>query len=254
VLLLHGFGDTPQTLRYLADDLAAHGYGVRVPLLPGHGRSVDAFDRASHTEWIAAAKSEFAAMRASYSWVALGGLSMGGALAVIVAAEIGDLPALVLLAPYLGMPWYMRVAATFAGVWSDRVGPIASTSDRSVHDPVERAMNLSYSAVTGRAIHELALVAKMAQRALPHVTAPTLLMQSREDNRVQPSVAERAFTSLGATEKRLVFTQGAGHILTVDYGRERVFQEVRAWLGGGPGTVPPEPDVPDGIASVQPLR
>jgi len=254
VLLLHGFGDTPQTLRYLAEDLASHGYDVRVPLLPGHGRTVEAFDRALHTEWIAAARSEFAEMRATYPWVALGGLSMGGALAVIVAAENPDLPALILLAPYLGMPWYMRMAATFAWLWSDRVGPIASTSDRSVHDPVERAKNLSYSAVTGRAMHELASIAKIARRALPHVTAPTLLMQSREDNRVASSVAERAFVALGATEKRLVFTHGAGHILTVDYGRERVFQEVRAWLGGGPGTAPPEPDVTDGVVSVQPLR
>lgn len=253
MLLVHGFGDTPQTLHYLADDLAAHGYDVRVPLLPGHGRSVDAFDRTSHTEWIAAVRSEFAAMRASYPWVALGGLSMGGALAVIVAAEVQNLPALVLLAPYLGMPWYMRATASFSWLWSDLIGPITSISDRSVHDPVERTKSLSYNAVTGRAIRELALVAKMAQRALPHVTAPTLLVQSREDNRVPPSVAERAFVALGVTEKRLVFTQGAGHILTVDYGRERVFQEVRAWLGGGPGTALPEPDVTDGVASAQPL-
>jgi carboxylesterase len=254
VLLLHGFGDTPQTLHYLAEDLAAHGYDVRVPLLPGHGRSVEVFDRTLHTEWIAAARAEFMGMRASHPWVALGGLSMGGALAVIVAAEVKDLPALVLLAPYLGMPCHMRMVAACAGLWSDLIGPISSTSNRSVHDPTERDKNLSYSAVTGRALHELASVEKIARSALPHVTARTLLMQSREDNRVRPLVAERAFAALGAAEKRLVFTKGAGHILTVDYGRERVFQEVRAWLGGGPGTDPPKPDVPDGIQSDQSLR
>jgi len=27
-------------------------------------------------------------------------------------------------------------------------------------------------------------------------------------------------------------------VITVDYGRERVFEEVRAWLGTGPGTSP----------------
>jgi esterase/lipase len=35
---------------------------------------------------------------------------------------------------------------------------------------------------------------------------------------------------LGAREKRLVWTEGAGHIITVDYGRERVFTEVEKWL------------------------
>ena len=33
-----------------------------------------------------------------------------------------------------------------------------------------------------------------------------------------------------ARDKKLVWTQGAGHIITVDYGRERVFNEVESWL------------------------
>lgn len=178
-------------------------------------------------------------MRQEYPWVAVVGLSMGGALCVILAAEFQDIPALVLIAPYLGMPWYMRVASKFAWLWSDLAGPIASTSNRSVHDPAERDRNLSYSAVTGRAVRQLALVMSRARQALPRVKTRTLLIQSREDNRVSAHVAERAFATLGAEEKRLVFTQGAGHILTVDYGRERLFEEIRAWLGAVPAPIPP---------------
>src|SRR5437763_4600283 len=40
VLLLHGGGDTPQTLRYLAEYLHARGYNVRASPLPGHGRTL----------------------------------------------------------------------------------------------------------------------------------------------------------------------------------------------------------------------
>src|SRR3954471_10437562 len=43
VLLIHGAGDTPQTLRYLADYLHVRGFHVVAPLLPGHGRSVRDF-------------------------------------------------------------------------------------------------------------------------------------------------------------------------------------------------------------------
>ena len=92
---MHGFGDTPQTLQYLADDLFAHGYDVRAPLLPGHGRTLSVFDATSHMEWIAAAKAELMAMRARYGWVGVCGLSMGGALATIIAAEVRDIPSLV---------------------------------------------------------------------------------------------------------------------------------------------------------------
>jgi len=69
-----------------------------------------------------------------------------------------------------------------------------------------------------------------ARKALPEVTAPTLIVQSREDPRISPEIAESALQSLGAREKRLVWTEGAGHIITVDFGRERVFTEVENWL------------------------
>jgi hypothetical protein len=36
VLILHGFGDTPQSVSSLALELRAHGYTVRAPLLAGH--------------------------------------------------------------------------------------------------------------------------------------------------------------------------------------------------------------------------
>jgi esterase/lipase len=62
------------------------------------------------------------------------------------------------------------------------------------------------------------------------VQAPTLIIQSREDPRIAPDVAEFALKSLGACEKQLVWTEGAGHIITVDFGRERVFSETETWL------------------------
>lgn len=177
-------------------------------------------------------------MRARYSWSGLAGLSMGGALAVILAAQIADLPSLVLLAPYLGMPLHVRAAAATHRLWSGSVGAIRASSPRSIHDPRERAANLAYGALTGRAVHELALLVAKARRSLSQVTAPTLIVQSQEDNRIPPRVARHALDALGSSSKRLVFTRGAGHIITVDYGRERVFAEVQNWLERGPGTAP----------------
>ena len=198
-----------------------------------------AFDAVRHAEWLSSVKAEILAMRARMPWVGVVGLSMGGALSAILASEIRDIPSLVLLAPYLGMPRHMQLAAATSRLWAGVVGEISSASSASVHDPQERGQGVSYAHVTGHALHELWCVMRMARRALPSVKTPTLLLQSREDNRVAAHVAEDGFARLGAAEKRLVFVEGAGHVLTVDYGKERVFDEVRAWLGGGPGTAPP---------------
>src|SRR5712671_469714 len=110
VLLLHGFGDTPQTLSVLARRLHKAGYGVFVPLLPGHGRTMYAFTRSRADEWIDAARHSLLEMRGRYDGVSVVGLSMGGAIAVILAEEFTDISSLVLIATYLGMPLALRLA------------------------------------------------------------------------------------------------------------------------------------------------
>src|SRR5262245_20127159 len=56
VLLLHGAGDTPQTLRYLADALFARGFHVTAPLLPRHGRLLRDFQHITADELTVAAQ------------------------------------------------------------------------------------------------------------------------------------------------------------------------------------------------------
>jgi carboxylesterase len=230
VLLLHGFGDTPQTLSLLARRLHKSGYSVFAPLLPGHGRNMSTFEKSRADDWVAGAKEAYAQMRLSHDTVSIVGLSMGGALAVLIAAEVDRMPALVLIAPYVGMPWILRAAAATHMVWGRFAGEMNARSPHSIHDPIEREKNLAYGAITGRGLFELSRIVRMARKSLARIKAPTLIIQSREDPRIAPGVAESAFKELGAPEKKLVWVEGAGHIITVDYGRELVFSGVEKWL------------------------
>lgn len=230
VLLLHGFGDTPQTLSLLARRLARNGYGVLAPLLPGHGRSMNAFRNSRADQWVAASRDALREIRERYSTVSVIGLSMGGALALVIAADSAPIASLTLVAPYLEMPAHIRIAAAVHWMWSPLVGEINSRNPLSIHDPIEREKNLAYGAVTGRALFELSKVVRRARKALPAVTSPTLVIMSNEDPRVPTGVGEFALKNLGAGDKKLVVTEGAGHIITVDYGRERVFTEIERWL------------------------
>ncbi|HKO14775.1 MAG TPA: alpha/beta fold hydrolase [Gemmatimonadaceae bacterium] len=233
VLLLHGGGDTPQTLRYLAGFLHARGYAVRAPLLPGHGRTLRDFARVSASGWTEAARAEYGVLREQHDWVAIVGLSMGGALAVQLAAESVELPALGLLAPYLSMPPSIAFAARFARLWGLIVPYVSagvSAARPSIQDEQERIQSLSYGVFAARALRALRETVRRADAALPRVAAPTLMIQSRQDNRISERNGQRAFDRLGASEKRLVWTEGAGHVITVDRGREHVFELVREWL------------------------
>jgi carboxylesterase len=230
VVLLHGFGDTPQTFASLAKRLRDDGFDVDVPLLPGHGRTLREFASSNGSEWLAAARAAHAAMRGRHTRVALVGLSLGGALAAAVAADDPELAALVLLAPYLDTPPLFRMlvrAAPAIGVVLPYVGGEGSNS---ILDPEARAEALAYGATTPQLVRELVRVADTARTSLARVTAPTLYVQSREDNRITEEVARRAFAVIGARTKRLEMLSGCGHVLTVDFCRERVAEMVSGWL------------------------
>jgi len=233
LLFLHGFGDTPQTLRYLADHMHALGWGVRAPLLPGHGRTLDAFATSRADQWVDSAREELVKLRARYESVAIIGLSMGGALATILAGDGGDggdVGALVLLAPYLSMPTRLRRAAGVHRVLGVLFPFLRGGGDRSIRDPNEAARNLAYGFATPRLVFELRRVVERARAAAPTVSAPTLVVQSRQDNRIPPDAAERAFSLFRVPDRRLLWTEGNGHIITVDYGRQAVFAAVADWL------------------------
>ena len=233
ILLLHGGGDTPQTLRYFAEYLYARGYNVRVPLLPGHGRTLREFSTVSAGEWTEAARAAYRELARENRWVALSGLSMGGALAVQLAAEERSIPAVALLAPYVAMPRRVVLAARLSPFWGAAV-PYVSSVDRaaatSIQDQAEAARSLGYGVFTPAALRALRATVGRAIDALPNVTSPTLMIQSRQDNRIPADAAQRAFDRLGAPDKELVWVTGAGHVLTVDFGRDRVFQLVADFL------------------------
>ena len=230
VLLLHGGGDTPQVLSDLAEYLYRRGFSVVVPLLAGHGRGLMELATMNSAAIFADAKRHFDAMRATHHSVAVVGLSMGGALATELVSERDDVAALVLLAPYVAMPVALGRMAALSASWGWLLPYFSSRGEQSIHDRVAAGRALSRGVLTPAALRTLYDFVLRATTALPRVRAPTLFIQSREDNRISRANAERAFALLGAQEKRLEWVEGAGHVITVDFGRERVFELTAAWL------------------------
>jgi carboxylesterase len=229
-LLLHGFGDTPQSVELLAAYLHARGWTVHAPLLPGHGRSLREFSSSRARDWREAARDEYEALRRRHAVVSLVGQSMGGALAILLAVEGPPPSSLVLLAPYLSMlPKVARIARRHRLVWL--VTPyVRGRNEMSIWDPVEKEKSLGYGAAPVRLLPELASLARAASSAVADVRCPTLMVQSRNDNRLLLRDAVRAFERLGAEQKELVTLERCGHVITVDFCREDVFSRTERWM------------------------
>ena len=229
LLLLHGSGDSPQTLRYLGERLNAAGYTVYAPLLPGHGRSPREFARVRASGYMAEARSALDLLRARHGWIGVAGLSMGGALAAQVAAEAADVRVLMLLAPYLAGTPQVAWAARTAPLWGLVQPYLHARGEESVHDPVARTESYAYGIVAPNALRALLETAARGRAALEHIAVPTLVIHSRADNRIPESVANETTATLRAPTERHWVT-GCGHIITVDYCKDVVANLVLAFL------------------------
>lgn len=230
-VLVHGFGDTPQTLERLAHALHAQGWTVRAPLLPGHGRTLEEFHASRGAEWTAAAREAFEQLRARHPAVAIVGLSMGGALATSLAASVGDRAAtLALLAPFLEVAPSGRFLTAMWPVWAIWRAWVPGDAASAIHDPAARAKSLGYGVSSPRALRELRGIVDDASQASRQLQIPTLVVHSRTDYRIPHAAAERAFARLAAPEKELRWVERSGHVITVDRDAEAVIAMVIAWL------------------------
>jgi carboxylesterase len=229
-LILHGFGDTPQSVTTLARALHRRGYTVRAPLLAGHGRTLPEFAASGSKQWLAGAREAFADLRRRCPEVILVGQSLGGVLATLLAAEAPDARALALLVPYFDVPPFVRRILPLEPVMQAVVPYITTSDDRSILDPAARAESLAFGATTPHLTAELARIADRGRAVLSALRLPVLYVQAREDNRIPPTVAERAFAALGSTKKRIEWLEETGHVIAADLQRDRVAALVGDWL------------------------
>lgn len=255
-LVLHGFADTPQSVQVLCDALARAGYAVEAPLLPGHGRTLASLNRADEQQWLAEARAAWLAMRSRHGTCVLAGQSMGGALAVLLAAETPP-AALVLCAPFLSATPAFARAVRWSRLWGLWMPYVETADPRSIRDAEALIASRAYGAATAASMRALSRLMHQARMRLPQVTVPTLLVQSPEDNRVSAAGAEWAFGQLGAAEKELVWRSGEGHVLLADRGRDAVSALAVQWCQRFAGPRRPEGaagDDPGGATRGRPVR
>jgi carboxylesterase len=220
VLLVQGFTGSPASMVPWGRYLAGHGLGVAVPRLPGHGTTWQELNRTRWADWYGEVERAFEKLRANCDQVVVGGLSMGGALSLQLAADRGrEVAGVVLVNPavhterkdVLALPVLKHVVPSFPGIANDIKKP-----------GVEE---FGYTRTPLRAAHSMMTAWKTVREDLPKVTQPVLLFLSTEDHVADASSARiirGALSSRDVTERRL---ENSYHVATLDNDAPTIFEE-----------------------------
>ena len=232
VLVLHGFTGNPQSMRPLAEAVAAAGYTVELPLLPGHGTSLEDMVPTRWEDWSGAAEAHFQALAARCDHVAVVGLSMGGTLTCWLAERHPHLSGVALVNPLVRAP-----DAEFRAGVRALVDAGTQTFDAIGSDiKKEGSTEAAYPGTPLAAVLSLFDGADGVEAALADIHCPVLVLSSREDHVVESVSGDVVVDGVSGPVERVWF-EDSYHVATLDNDapliESRVVAFVGAVFGGG---------------------
>jgi carboxylesterase len=234
VLLVHGFTGTPMSMRPWGEHLAAEGFAVRCPLLPGHGTRWQECNLVTEEDWTAAVGDAFDELARDCDRVVVAGLSMGGTLAIRLAeVRPDDVAALVLVNPSLLtqrldaklLPLIARLTPSWAPIASDIKKPGVT--------------ELAYPKLPTRAVLALRRLWTASRADLGRITAPVLLFRSVTDHVVEPASGKVLLAGVGSTDVTEVLLEDSYHVATLDNDAPTIFTGSVDWIRARVGAEEP---------------
>ena len=229
VICSHGFTGTPQSIRYLGDRVHEAGFTVRGLRLPGHGTSLEDLDRVRWQDWADAVERELDALLQRCDRVAVVGQSLGGLLALHLAANRPEVAAVASLAAPLwvdGLAGRVARAVERGGLRWLKALPKLGGAD--VRDKSLRREMTGYRAFPVRAIGELAAFMRVVDGELVQIRQPVLVLHAEHDHVAPVACASHLAAATHAVRTRIL--PRSYHLIAVDVERDIVAAEVIDFL------------------------
>ncbi|HXQ75465.1 MAG TPA: alpha/beta fold hydrolase [Acidimicrobiales bacterium] len=225
VLVLHGFTGNPQSMRPLAEALGAAGYAVDLPLLPGHGTSVEDMIPTRWEDWSEAAESAYAKLAAGCDAVAVAALSVGGTLACWLAEHHPEIRGLAVVNPFIDPPAesFREVMRGFLAAGTEVAPGVGSDIKK------EGMAELAYPGTPVAAALSLFEGIDATAAKLSQVACPVLLLSSRNDHVVPSSSGDVLEAGVAGPVER-VWLEESYHVATLDNDADELTARVVAFV------------------------
>jgi carboxylesterase len=225
VLLSHGFTGSPASIRPWGEHLGALGYGVAVPCLPGHATTWQDLNKHRYADWYGEVTASFDALRAEHDVVVVGGLSMGGALVLRLAADRADQVAGVMVVnPAVAT---RRFDVKLLPVLKHLVPSFPAIANDIKKEGVDER---GYARTPLKAIHSFIGSWPGLIGDLDRITAPLLYFRSPQDHVVDDSSEPIILSGISSTDVTRIELPDSYHVATLDHDAPTIFEESAAFV------------------------
>lgn len=236
-LCLHGTAASPAEIQWLSHYLADQGLTVYTPRLAGHGTHHRDLRHLRWQDWYMNALDGYAMLHRVCRQVFVVGHSMGGLLALLLAASepvdglvviAAPLKANNRLMPYANLIKYVRPYVYLP----DRTGFPSRLIEEQRRRGEPLRGRVRYDWWPSHTVQELYRLMRVVDTHLHGITAPALLLYSEGDPTVPVLNQAYVRSRLNSTVIETHTYERSGHILPQDYDYEDVLARTGAFING----------------------
>jgi carboxylesterase len=236
VLILHGYSASLDCVREIAPPLKDLGLPTRMPVLRGHNaESPEALRGVTWQDWVSDGETALNELLTVVDKVIVIGHSMGGLVALILAANYGEkLDSIILAAPAIQM------STPFApGRPLNPIFPFLriffknwDISQKAYADKSLAQYDTNYPWVPMDSIRELFEFSKVTRKRLNDVKIPLLIIQSHNDSTIMPVNVEIICNQISTPDemKRVVWFEKTEHEMFRDCERYAIIDVITNYV------------------------
>jgi len=228
-LLIHGGTGTPAVMKPMGEYLATEGISVLGIRLKGFGTSEQEWLETKHADWINSAEEGVEELRRHCEKAFLAGLSMGGSLALYLAAKHRkDICGVISICAPAGPQFLDNFRKRFAPLSRENL-PQANFTATDIKDKNVTAGGYEHHYPILNL--EWAKVVEKSNRGIKSIICPALIIQAKNDHVIDPQTAEWIYQNIGSKKKEIVWLENSYHMATIDVDKSTVFSRSADFIG-----------------------
>ena len=258
VLLFHGMTGSPYEMKKMGRALYDADFDVFCYCLPGHGTSTVNIKTVRWQDWYMDSVNHYKELIKEYKEVYLGGLCLGGVLALAIAEEYEDVRGIVSLSTTLFLdgwtiPWYnffmpIGVCTILRYYYSFPEREPYGLKNAVLRKKIAALQKRNTEALDNypmSCIYELLKFSKITQKNMFKVKSPILLIHAKEDDLTSTKSAKFVYKNAGSKIKEYIELDNSYHLVVMDNERDFVFKKSIDFLNNLSAYVPEKTDTFD---------
>lgn len=217
VLICHGFGGTPQSVRTLGERIASKGFTVYGLRLQGHGTHYEDMERSTCLDWIQSVEDAYDCLKKQTKEIFVIGQSMGGTLTLHLSSKHPDIKGIILINPAITTIPTMEA-------FKNKTHP-RYINEGKPDIKAKDASEITYDKTPIESINQLLVLMHKTKNKLRYVTSPILAFKSKHDHVVPPENTNFIMNHVHSRFKTVIPLLNSYHVASLDNDKEFIAEK-----------------------------